>query len=333
MKISFLNTAENERNTIEDSLADHELAFFDGSVEDNLEGLKDTEVLSLFIDTPLTKENIEQMPDLKLVATRSTGFDHIDTVFANDRGIQICNVPVYGERTVAEFAFSLIISLSRNAHLAYDRLREEGETDVKDYEGFDLVGKTLGIVGTGHIGKNVARIGRGFGMKVLLCDIQPDQDFAKEVDGEYMDLEDLVASSDIVSIHVPYMKETHHLIGKEILGKFKKGSYLINTSRGGVVDTEALIEVLNDGVIAGAGLDVVEGEEDMQDELSLLLDGQNDIEKFRDALAAHQLIDMENVVVTPHIAFNTKEAKREILDTTLGNISGFAEGEVKNTVG
>ena len=329
MKTAFLNTSDAEQEYIRQNLAHDDLVFLEGDVNEHIESLKTVEILSVFINTPVSAQALEAMPQLKLITTRSTGFDHIDLETAKARGITVTNVPTYGVRTVAEFAFALMLEISRKAGAAYERLRKTGDTDVQYFEGFNLAGKTLGVVGTGNIGKNAARIGVGFDMKVILSDVYPNEAFAKEIGAEYKDLETLVAESDFVTLHVPYMKETHHLINEIVLKKFKKGSYLINTSRGGVVDAEALIGALKNGPLAGAGLDVVEGEEDFRSDSSI---NKKDAEEMKNTLAAHELLDMEQVVVTPHIAFNTQEAKKEILDATLENVTSFIAGQVKNSV-
>lgn len=335
MKILFDHTEDAERDVFNHALGgQHQLVFLDTPVCDAHEVAQhtDAEVLCVFVQSRVTKEVMDAMPNLTLVACRSMGYDHIDVAYAKQKGITVVNVPTYGVRTVAEFAFALILALSRKAYAAYDRLREEGTTDVKHFEGFDLAGKTIGIIGTGNIGKNVARIAQGFGMRILLSDVRPDAVFATEVHGTYVSNEDLVAQSDIVTVHVPYMPATHHLINEALFAHFKQGSYLINTARGGVVDTKALIAALNSGRLAGAGLDVVEGERALFDELSLLNDDHHDINEFQQLVAAHTLVDAPNVILTPHIAFNTREAKREITDTTVANIAAFLDSTPQHTV-
>lgn len=329
MKIVFDALEAQDREVIEKELVGHELVFLDHAIAED-EQIEDAEALCVFVASQLSAATTEGMPSLKFVVTRSMGYDHIDLEALRARNIPLAYVPHYGVRTVAEFAFALILALSRKAYAARDRLREDGTTDVKDFEGFDLAGKTLGVIGTGNIGKNTARIAKGFAMNVLLSDVHEDAEFAKEVDGRYLPLGDMVAQSDIVSIHVPYMEATHHIINADVLAKFKKGSYFINTARGALVDSEALIKALQDGHIAGAGLDVVEGERELRDELSLLTDLHHDINDFKALVMATALLDMPNVIMTPHIAFNSREAKREILDTTIENIRAYAKGEPMN---
>jgi D-lactate dehydrogenase len=331
MKITFDAVESLERSVLESALKGHELIFLDRALSRD-EVVGDTDILSIFVSSPVSAPTIATIPSLKCITARSTGYDHIDSVATKERGIVISTVPSYGSRTVAEFAFALILALSRKAYAAFDELRDKGTTDFKRYEGFDLAGKTIGIIGTGKIGKNAARIARGFDMRVLLSDKHPDEVFAKEIEATYRELENVVAESDIISLHVPYMKETHHLMNAELLQKCKQGSYIVNTARGAVIDTLALAQALKRGHIAGAGLDVLEGEKELLDEMSLLSDVHNDIHEFRTLVAAHALVDMPNVIVTPHIAFNTREAKREIIETTIQNILAFVQGTPINTV-
>ncbi len=333
MKIVFDALEPAARDLFEKELAGHELVFLDVIAPDSLRSVPDAEAISVFVSSPLTRAHLEALPSLKLIAARSTGYDHIDAAYAKERGIQIATVPTYGARTVAEYAFALMLALSRKAYAAYDRLRTEGTTDVKDYEGFDLAGKTLGIVGTGNIGKNVARIAKGFAMQIKLFDVRPDEAFAREVESPYAPLEELVAESDIISLHVPYLPTTHHLVNADLLARFKPGSMLINTSRGAIVDTQALVHALKSGSLAGAGLDVIEGERELLDEAALLSDEHHDIKAFQVLVAAHALLDMtDKVILTPHIAFNTREAKREITATTIQNIKAFVSGAPAHTI-
>ncbi len=332
MRILFDAVETDEQNFYRSELPEHELTFLDTPLTAVRDELQNADILSVFVSSSVTPEMIAAMPTVKAIATRSMGFDHIDKAACKERGITLTYVPSYGTRTVAEFAFSLILALSRKAYAAYDRLRTDGTTDVKDFEGFDLAGKTIGVVGTGKIGKNMARIARGFDMKVEICDSFPDESFAKEIGSTYCSLEELVAASDIISIHVPLMPQTQHLFNADILAKCKPGAYLINTSRGGVVDTKALVDALKRGHLAGAGLDVIEGERALMDETSLLSESHQDVNEFQELVAAHALLDMPNVILTPHIAFNTKEAKREIATVTVANIQAAIAGTPQNTV-
>ncbi|MDZ4225117.1 MAG: NAD(P)-dependent oxidoreductase, partial [bacterium] len=199
-------------------------------------------------------------------------------------------------------------------------------------QGFDLKSKTLGVVGTGRIGKHIIKMAKGFDMNVVAYDPFPDLEFQKLNEYKYLSLEDLLKTSDIVSIHVPYMKETHHLINDDRIKLMKKGAILINTARGAIVETESLVKALQDGQLGGAGLDVLEEENLTSDKIEFILGGHPEEHDLKTVLANHVLIDMPNVVVTPHNAFNTKEALQRILDTTLESIQSFIAGTPKNLV-
>jgi D-lactate dehydrogenase len=229
----------------------------------------DYDAIVVFIWTKVSGAVIDALPNLRLILTMSTGYDHIDLQACRARGITVCNVPHYGENTVAEHTFALILSLSRKLHAAYFQgLR--GEYRIRELRGFDLYGKTLGVIGAGNIGLHVIRIARGFGMRVLAYDLRPHPLLAEVLGFTYTDLDTLLAESDIVSLHVPALPQTHHLINRETLCKMKRGALLINTARGSVVDTEALLWALEEGILAGAGLDVIEGEEYITEESALL---------------------------------------------------------------
>jgi D-lactate dehydrogenase len=277
-------------------------------------------------------EVINALPNLTFIATRSTGFDHIDLEAAKARNIQVANVPSYGEHTVAEYAFALLLTLSRNVYQSYHQLRDSGTFDRKTQRGFDLSEKTMGVVGTGRIGKNVVRIAKGFNMNVHAFDVHPDDAFAKEMGITYMSLDEVFKTADVITLHVPYLESTHHLVNKEAFASMKDGVYLINDSRGAVVSTPALLEALHSGKVAGAALDVLEEEGPLYDEMHFLVEGQPEQEKMYTTLANHALINMSNVIVTPHNAFNTWEGLTRILETTLGNIESYKKGTPTNIV-
>ena len=286
--------------------------------------------ISVFIYTHITEQILQKAKKLKLIVTRSTGYDHIDIASCKKQGISVCNVPFYGENTVAEHTFALILALSRNIHRAYVRTIS-GNFALEGLQGFDLKGKTIGVVGAGHIGLHVIKMAKGFGMRILTTDIHQNK-FLEEVLGfEYTSLERLLTESDIISLHAPYSPKTHHLINKENIQRFKKGALLINTARGGLVETNALTWALDHGILGGAGLDVLEEEELIHQEEQFL---RKDfpVEKLKTVLENHILLHRENVVITPHIAFNSREALERILNTTIDNIRAFMEGHPRNVV-
>lgn len=284
------------------------------------------EAISVFVGPAVNKEIIDKFPNLKIITTRSTGFDHIDVAYARSKNIALGYVSHYGENTVAEFAMGLILTLSRKLYWSVDRIKEQKQFSYEGLEGFDLKGKTLGIIGAGRIGRHVIKMAKGFDMNIIAYDRIPNPQFAQELGFEYKSMDEVLAQSDIISLHVFYAPETHHLINCESINKIKKGAILINTSRGPVVDTQALVMALRDGTLAGAGLDVLEEEGLMKDEQGYWLrDADDDVSGLRTVLQNEILFSMPNVVVTPHNAFNTKEAKTRILDTDVENIIGFVK--------
>lgn len=333
MKIHYFSGEAWEKEYVKSKLPNDDIAFHEGSIA-SFPDLADpeAEILCTFIESKIGEDELRRFPNVKLIATRSTGFDHIDVAAAKARGVTIANVPFYGENTVAEFAFALLLALSRRVIDADERVRETGTFSHDGLRGFDLAGKTIGIVGCGHIGIHVIRMASGFGMKVLGFDVTRNDDLSRTLNFTYATLLELLAASDIVTLHVPYNAHTHHLVNRENIGSFKKGSYLINTSRGGVVETQALVEALKNGTIAGAALDVLEEEGDMNDEAALLTSQHPNSEAIKIALENHYLIEHPRVIVTPHVAFNTTEAVERILDTTIENISSFGVGTPTNTV-
>jgi D-lactate dehydrogenase len=244
--------------------------------------------------------------------------------------VAVANVPTYGENTVAEHTFALILALSRNVHKAWVRT-QRGDFSLAGLQGFDLRGRVLGLVGTGHIGLHVAKIGRGFGMDVVAADPRPQPLLAEVIGFRYLELDELVARADIVSLHAPYTPATHHLVDRRLLTRFKPGALLVNTARGGLVDTEALLWALDEGILRGAGLDVLEGEELLTEDRRLLaLD--RDQATLRRLVENELLAGREDVVVTPHIGFDSAEAVQRILDVTARNVAAFLAGRPENLV-
>lgn len=296
----------------------------------NADEAADAEVVSVFIYSVVDGQVLEKMSGLKMIATRSTGHDHIDLEECARRGITVCNVPRYGENTVAEHAFGLILALSRNLKAALDKV-DQLKFDLRGLKGFDLKGKTLGVVGAGAIGLHSIRIGRAFGMNVLAYDTFPQSILAEVLGFEYTSLERLLGESDVITLNVPLNKHTHHLINKESIHLIKPGAILINTARGEVVDTEALVIALDEGILAGAGLDVLEGEESIKEEAQLLSDTLP-VEKLRTVVRSYALLHRDNVIITPHMAFYSVEAEERIIDTTIGNVESFLRGHPQNVV-
>ncbi|MBI2872622.1 MAG: hydroxyacid dehydrogenase [Chloroflexi bacterium] len=267
---------------------------------------------------------LDRLPDLKLVAARTTGYDQIDLEACRSRGLAVCYVPGEAQATaVAEGTFALILALCHHLHRAWDRTRH-GDYAFHDLLGMDLEEKTLGVVGLGTIGRRVARLGRGFGMEVLVSRRQPDEALARKMGFRHVSLEELLRASHVVTLHCPLTPETRHLINHWALRTMRQGALLINTARGAVVDTGALVEALESGHLGGAGLDVYEGEDLPHDPTGLPPEERKLVELH------HRLLALDNVVLTPHMSFYTSEARHNIADTTVGNIRAFYAGERQN---
>jgi len=333
MKIAFFELEGWEEPIIKKALPEDEIILKNDKITgDHLPEEKDYEVISTFVNSPVDKAVIEALPNLKLIATRSTGFDHIDLDTCKEKGIRVVNVPGYGDPTVAEHAFSLILNLTRKTFQGIDRIKETGTFSFDGLRGIDLNEKTIGVIGAGRIGRSLIKMAKGFGMKVIAYDPFPNEEAAKELGFEYSSLEELLKSSDVISLHVPYNEKTHHLLNKDNMKLIKKGAYLINTARGGLIETDALVNALKDGILAGAGLDVLEEEGEIKDEVGFLTKGHPNSESLKTSLENHILMNMPNVLITPHNAFNTQEALERILNTTLEGIKGYKEGKEVNVV-
>jgi len=332
-KIAIFEVEEWERETFQDLARAHDVVFREETLEPGDVGeAAEAEVLSTFIYSKLTREALEPFEKLRLIATRSTGFDHIDLDYCEEKGIEVANVPTYGENTVAEHVFALLGAISHRIVEAADRTRR-GDFSHEGLQGFDLKGRTLGVVGTGHIGRWAARIAKGYAMEVLAFDVKPDDEAAREIGFSYVAMNELLARSDVVTLHVPGSEKTKHLISKDEFAKMKDGSVLINTARGPVVDVDALLHALASGKLRAAGLDVLPQEPVVREEAELLSSYFRREHKLDTLLADHILMRLPNVVITPHTAFDTREAVQRILDTTRENIASFLEGEPQNLVG
>jgi D-lactate dehydrogenase len=305
-------------------------AVADTLADTKIEHLKEIEVLIPFIHTKVGPAELEAMPKLRFIATRSTGYDHIDLAAAKERGIIVANVPGYGETAVAEFTFALMLTLSRKVHQAYART-QRGDYTLEGLRGFDLYHKTLGVVGAGAIGLHVIRIATGFGMNVLAYDVMQNRLLSEVLGFRYVPLNELLSQSDIVTLHAPAIAPTYHMLNKETFAHLKRGAYLINTARGSLIDTTALAWALDTGILAGAALDATEGEEFLQHEEELLSEA-NAEEKLKLLVRNQVLQRRSNVIITPHIAFDSEEALRRIQDTTIENVKAFLAQAPANIV-
>jgi D-lactate dehydrogenase len=277
------------------------------------------EAVCVFVNDVVDREVLTKLAagGTRLVALRSAGFNNVDLEAAQEMDVTVARVPVYSPHAVAEHAAALILALNRKIHRAYARVRE-GNFSLEGLMGFDLVGRTVGIVGTGTIGTVFARIMSGFGCRLLANDPFPN-DECRALGVEYVDADRLFSESDIVAVHAPLTPDSYHLVDEQALARMKRGAMLINTSRGALVDTRAVIQALKEGTLGGLGIDVYE------EEAELFFEDLSQ-EVIRDDVFA-RLLTFPNVLVTAHQAFFTEEAVGRIAETTLQNISSFEQGK------
>lgn len=333
VQVSFFELEKWEEKYLADRLPKNiQLNFSSKTLKlGDIKKIKNTNILVSFIYSQITKEVINALPKLEYITTMSTGYDHVDLSECKKRNIKVSNVPFYGENTVAEHTFALIFALARRLPESIEKVYK-GSFSPEGLRGFDLKDKTIGIVGLGHIGEHVAKIANGLDMKIIASDPKQNKKVAKKYNIKFTNLNDLLKSSDIISLHAPYNEKTHYLINKANIKLIKNGAYLINTARGGIIDTEALIWALKNNVLAGAGLDVLEEECFIKEEKELLSKPFQKKCDLRKVLQGHWLIQDPRVIVTPHNAFNSNEALERILDTTVDNIQAFLSSKYINRV-
>lgn len=322
MKVAVFSTKPYDREFLEQGnlalRSGHEFRFLEARLgPETAELSEDSEAICAFVNDTLDRTVLEKLKsrDVRLVALRCAGFNNVDLVAARDLGIAVARVPAYSPNAVAEHTVALMLSLNRKIHKAYARVRE-GNFALDGLLGFDLRGRTVGIVGTGKIGICVARIMAGFGCHVLGFDPRHDREFTN-TGASYVDLAELFARSDIISLHCPLTPETHHMVGSEAINSMKPGVMIINTGRGALIETRALIGGLKTGRIGHVGLDVYEEESD------LFFENLSDNILQDDIFA--RLLTFPNVLVTGHQAFLTREALTAIAETTIRNISAFEQ--------
>lgn len=322
MRVAVFDTHRFDRAALEsENLGRHELTFFETRLTPDTASLAGGfPVVCAFVNDRLDAAALDILArgGVRLVALRAAGFNNVDLRAADGLGIHVIRVPEYSPHAVAEHAFALLLALVRHIPRAFLRVRD-ANFSLDGLVGFDLHGKTLGVVGTGRIGASVSRIAAGFGCHVLAFDLRPDPALAERVPLQYVPLEELYARADVVSLHVPLTPATHHLVDAAALARMKPGVVLVNTGRGALVDTRALIGALKARRIGGACLDVYEEEE------ALFFRDLSDRVLEDDVLA--RLLTFHNVLVTAHQGFLTREALAAIARTTLEGISAFERGE------
>jgi D-lactate dehydrogenase len=342
--IYFLETETAEQQVYSEQLPGHDLRFVS-----DLESVdEDAEIVSIFINSKITEEFLQAHSRLRLITTRSTAVDHVPVELCRQRGVAVAHVSNYGERTVAEHTFALILALSR-------RLREAmvapkpGRFSYEAARGFDLEGKTLGIIGMGHIGQHVAELAHAFRMKVLAYDVERPTALARSLNFDFVPLEELLAQAHVISLHAPLSAATYHILNRETLAQCRQGVLIINTARGSLIESQALRAALDSGQVGGAGLDVLEDERVMRQPVSHIIAGDivqhlrsdakayddrdaDRVRELQELLLSEALLANLNVVFTPHVAFNSIEAFERLLTVTVETILEFAEGRLVNTV-
>ena len=322
MRVAIFSTKNYDRMFLEAANATygHELVFFEPRLTEETTALAEYfPAVCVFVNDQLSAPVLNTLAgqETRLIALRSAGFNNVDLIAARELRLTVVRVPAYSPYAVAEHTAGLILTLNRKIHRAYARVRE-GNFALDGLLGFDLHGRTVGVIGTGKIGAVVARIMKGFGCQLLAHDPFPNPD-CERLGVKYVSLPHLFAASDIVTLHCPLTPETHHLIDAQALGQMKSGVMLINTGRGALIETQAAIEALKSGRIGYLGLDVYEEEAD------LFFEDLSD-KVIRDDVFA-RLLTFPNVVITGHQGFFTEEALKNIAETTLANITAFEQGQ------
>jgi D-lactate dehydrogenase len=330
MNIVFFEVEDWEREKIQMAFPQAQLVN-SPLTEENIFQYQDAEILSCFIYSQLKRNILEKLPNLKLIATRSTGFDHIDIHYAKEKNILVANVPEYGSRTVAEYTFALILTLMKKIYQSINQAKVF-DFDHSHIRGFDLADKTIGIIGMGKIGMEVLKIAKGFAMNVLVYTRSKNDQISNQYQFQYVDLNTLLSSSDIITLHTPLTKDTYHLINQNNITLIKKGAYLINTARGGLVETQALVKALEEGILASVALDVLEEEKALGEETEILTRSYRQEVDFKTLALNHILVNHPKVIITPHNAFNTYEALERILETTINNINQYLKNTPMNLV-
>jgi D-lactate dehydrogenase len=304
--IVFFDVDPKDQPTVLASVPGVSFQPWDLSPEAIIEACKDAEVISVFITTAFPRSILEKLPNLKLLCTRSVGFDHLDLAYCKERGITVCNVPDYGSHVIAEHVFALLLSTLRHIVIGTERVRQ-GIFDYRGLRGMALRDKTLGIIGTGKIGKKVAEIAHGFGMRIIAQDVYKNAEIVEKYGVTYVERDVLLAESDIITLHAPALVETRHMINRASIVAMKDGVILVNTARGSLIDSEALLAALESGKVAYALLDVLEHESSIA--------------------ADKQLVHHPHVVTTPHIAFYADDSVRTMYADSLESIAQYMRGE------
>lgn len=322
MKVAIFSTKQYDRQFLEAANVghNHELVFLKPQLNEITAALADGfQAVCLFVNDSANAQTLATLASngTRFLALRSAGFNHVDIHAAADLGIKVARVPAYSPYAVAEHAVGLILMLNRKLYRAYNRVRDDNFS-LDGLLGFDLHGRTVGVIGTGKIGLIFARIMHGFGCSVLGYDAYPNPEFTAIGESRYVELPELLGNADIVSLHCPLLPETYHLINLQSISQMKPGMMLINTSRGALIDTKAVIAGIKTGQIGYLGMDVYEQED------NLFFEDLSDTVIQDDAF--QHLQSFTNVVITAHQAFFTKDALEEIARTTIANLTDCEHG-------
>lgn len=331
-KISFFEVESSEQKFFEHHLSHTaDLTFSDDRLTpENADIARHADIIVSFIYSDLSQATLDKLPQLKAIVSLSAGTNHIDLIEANRKSITVSNVPSYGPNTVAEHTIALLLAMSRNIVPSIERTKA-GIYDYIGLTGWDVMDKTIGIIGTGKIGSHVARMSWGLQMDILAYDLKPNPDLTKKFGVKYVSLGELYSMSDIVTIHTPLVADNQHMIGEEEFNKMKKGVVLLNTARGGLIDAQALIDALDSGKVASAGLDVLDDERLLKEERQFFSKYFR-MKDYQTVLADQALMRHPKVLVTPHNAFNSREALHNILETAVLDIKGIIEHNPINVV-
>lgn len=328
--IAFYEVEPWMKAYLQEKLPEHTLTFSPQPLSNKtVSKAKKADIITVFIYSKINDAIMCELPNVEMIATTSTGYDHINQSVIDST--TICNVPGYGQNTVAEHTFALLLAVARKL-LPAEQKAQRGNVIHSQLTGIDLKDKTIGVVGTGNIGSHVIKIAQGFGMNIIACDAYKNSKLAEQYGFKYVSFNQLLKQSHVITFHTPLLPNTKHMLNMENIDKIKPGAIIINTARGGLIETKALWTALKKKIVFGAGLDVLEEE-------CLFSKRQQNLHKKYPRLCSkrllglqHKLMKLPNVVITPHNAFNTKAALKRILDSTVENIKAFLKNKPKNVI-
>ncbi len=330
--IVFYDIKEFEQNFFQQELNDKYILIFKSNTLESETKLskeeEQAEIISVFTGSRVDRDVLNKLPNLKLILTRSVGYSHIDTEYCNEHNILIANTPHYGDYTVAEYSFGLLLNLVRRICYGQNELKQ-GDMYPETF-GMELYDKIIGIIGTGSIGSKSIKIAKGFSMNIICHDIHENEELKNEYNIKYTDINTICKLSDIIMLHAPLTTSTYHILNEERINLMKENAVIINTARGELIDTEALYNALLENRIKGAAIDVLEFEETISNKRP----GENiNLKNLRTSLINSKLLNLKNVIATPHIAYDTKEAVQRILNMTIKNLNEYSLGiDLKNEV-